>query len=73
MRLFGVLLILLGVAAYVVGERGITRKREVAKIGKVFKATVSEHEPYPAARYAGVGLLVGGTALLTLGLRRRAA
>jgi len=72
MRILGILLIVLGLAAYAFGERGITRRREVANFG-VFNATVTEHEPLPAARYAGVGLLAGGALVVGLGLRRRSA
>ena len=72
MRVFGVLLLVLGLAAYAFGERGITRKREVARLG-VFNATVTEHEPLPQARYAGVGLLVAGALVFGFGLRRKSA
>jgi hypothetical protein len=71
MRVFGVLLLLVGLAAFVLGERGIPRKREVARFG-VLRASVTEQQPSPAARYAGVGLLVAGALATGMGLRRRA-
>ena len=70
MRVFGILLLVIGLAAFVLGERGIPRKREVARFG-VLRATVTEQEPSPAARYAGVGILVAGALVTGLGLRRQ--
>ena len=70
MRGFGLLLIALGLAALVVGGVGITRRREVARVGRV-GISVNERQSLPAARVAGTALLVAGVGLVIAGQRRR--
>ena len=70
MRGFGLLLVALGIAALVLGNVGVTRRREVARFG-TFSASVKEKQDYPAARYAGVALLAAGAVLGFVGHRRR--
>jgi len=69
MTLVGVLLILLGVAALVYHGISYTTHEQVLKIGPV-EATkeITKTIPFPPA--LGVVALVGGVALVFLGMRR---
>lgn len=70
MRGLGFLLIVVGLAVLLAGGIGITRRREVARIGRI-SASVQERQTYPAARIVGAVLLLAGAGLVVVGQRGR--
>jgi hypothetical protein len=62
----GIIAIILGVICLFFAQVGIQNKREVFRVGD-FSATATTTKTYPALRYIGGGLIIGG--LVVLGMR----
>ena len=71
MKILGVALILLGIAALVFGGFGYDRQRTVLEVGEL-SAKVTEHRTVPVAPIAGMIALAGGVVLLLAARRRHA-
>ncbi len=71
MKIVGVALVILGIAALFYGGIGYDRKTTILDVGGI-KATATEHRTLPIAPVVGVIALVGGVALLVLPRSRRA-
>jgi len=69
--LVGIALVILGVIALTYGGINYTREKKVIDIGP-FEATTTEHERIPLPPVLGGIALVGGIALLAVGVRRAA-
>lgn len=70
MRPLGILLIVVGVVALVVGSTGYRRTREVGQVGSI-TLSYSKRERLPAARIGGAIALIAGVGLVVAGQRRR--
>lgn len=71
MKLIGMLLIVFGVVALVLGGISYTRREKVLDIGPI-TATAERHETIPLSPIVGVAAVAGGIALLVVGSRARA-
>jgi drug/metabolite transporter (DMT)-like permease len=69
MRMIGIVLAVLGIAALVFGGMGYNRNRTVFDVGSMH-ASVSEHRNIPAAPIAGALLLIAGVAMIAVERRR---
>jgi len=63
MKQLGLALVVLGIAALIVGVVGWERQTANIDLGGI-KATATEHQTSPAATVIGIVALVGGAALL---------
>ena len=63
MKIFGIVLVLLGIAVLVFGGAGYDRQTTIMDLGGV-KATATEHRSIPVAPIAGAIALIGGLAAL---------
>jgi uncharacterized membrane protein YidH (DUF202 family) len=70
MKLIGVLLIVFGIVALLVGGIRYTRREKVLDIGPL-QATRETHEMIPLSPIAGVVAVAGGIVLLVAGSRSR--
>jgi hypothetical protein len=70
MRILGILLIAAGVLALAVGSFSYTRDTTAAKIGPI-ELNVKQTKTVDLPLWAGVGAIVVGGLLLTLGGRKR--
>jgi hypothetical protein len=61
----GIIAIILGILCLFFAQVGIRNKQEVFRVGN-FTATSTTTKTYPALRYVGGGLIVGG--LIVLGM-----
>ena len=71
MRVAGIILVVAGLVALLMGGFSFTRRREVARVGPL-SASVRERQSFPMSRVAGGVMLVAGIALVVAGGRRRA-
>jgi Na+/H+ antiporter NhaA len=62
----GIIAIILGIICLFFAQVGIQNKREVFRVGDI-SATTTTTKTYPALRYVGGGLIIGG--LIFLGMR----
>jgi hypothetical protein len=69
MKPIGMALVVLGIAALLLGVLGYSRERTVLDMGGM-KATATEHTSSPVAAIAGVVSLIGGVGLLGIDRRR---
>jgi hypothetical protein len=69
-KLIGVLLIVLGVAALAVGGISYTKREKVLDIGPI-QATAEREKTIPLSPIAGIAAVAGGIALVVVGSRRR--
>ena len=69
MRMIGIVLAVLGIAALVFGGMGYNRDKTVLDIGPMH-ATVTEHKHLPAAPIAGALSLIAGVAMMVVDRRR---
>lgn len=69
MKLIGVALVILGIAALVFGGIGYNRRTTLFSIGGV-QATATEHKTIPVAPVGGAIALVAGLVLLVVPKRR---
>jgi uncharacterized membrane protein YidH (DUF202 family) len=70
MKLIGVLLIVFGIVALVLGGIRYTTREKVLDIGPV-EATTEKHHEIPLSPIVGVASVVGGIAVLVVGTRSR--
>ena len=70
MKLIGVVLIVLGVAALALGGIHYTKREKVLDIGPI-QATTERHETIPLSPIAGIAAVAGGIALVVVGSRKR--
>jgi len=68
--IIGVLLIIAGIAALVLGEVSFTKRETVVQIGDA-KLEAQTRETYPIPAVAGIAGIVAGVVLLVVGYRRR--
>jgi uncharacterized membrane protein YidH (DUF202 family) len=68
--IIGVLLIVAGVAALVLGEVSFTKRETVVQIGDA-KLDAETRSTYPIPAVAGIGALVAGVVLVVVGYRKR--
>ena len=71
MTILGILLILLGAAALYYRGIPYTKKEEMLKVGSV-RAQMETKETYPISPMVSGLVVVGGIALVIVGLRKRA-
>ena len=71
MKLIGVLLIVFGIVALVLGGITYTKREKVLDIGPI-KATAEHEKTIPLSPIVGIASLAGGIALLVAGSRTRA-
>ena len=69
MRILGIVLVIVGILALVYGGINYNRDKTVLKVGSMH-VTATEHKSIPIPAVAGVVVLLGGVALLTVGRRR---
>jgi hypothetical protein len=69
MKLIGMALVALGIAALLLGVLGYSQERTILDMGGL-KATAMEHTRSPVAAIAGVVSLIGGFGLLGVDRRR---
>ena len=69
-KLIGVVLIVLGVAALALGGIHYTKREKVLDIGPI-QATTERHETIPLSPIAGIAAVAGGIALVVVGSRKR--
>lgn len=67
---FGYALLVLGLIGVILGSIRFKSRQEVFRVGD-FRATTTQEKTVPAIRYAGVGLIVAGGAVIGLQFRRR--
>ena len=67
--IIGVLLIVAGVAALVLGEVSFTKRETVVQIGDA-KLNAETKNTYPIPAIAGIGALVAGVVLVVVGYRK---
>lgn len=70
MRIIGIILIVLGLAGFFVGEVSFTQTEEVADVGPVEVETEQERT-IPIRPIAAGGAVVAGIALVVVGSRRK--
>ena len=70
MKIVGVALVMLGIAALFYGGIGYDRRTTILDVGGI-KATATEHKTLPIAPAVGVVALVGGIVLLVVPRSRR--
>ena len=70
MKLIGILLIVVGVAALAMGGFSYTKREKVLDIGPL-EATTETRETIPIAPIAGLAALAGGIALVVVGSKTR--
>jgi hypothetical protein len=70
MKIVGVALVILGIAALVYGGIGYTRQTTILDVGGI-KATATEHKTIPIAPVAGAIALIGGIVILVVPRLRR--
>ena len=70
MKLIGVLLIVFGVIALVVGGIRYTTREKVLDIGPI-EATTEKHHEIPLSPIVGIASIAGGIALVAVGGRTR--
>ena len=68
--IIGVLLIVAGVAALVLGEVSFTKRETVVQIGDA-KLDAETRDTYPIPAVAGIAAAVAGVVLVVVGYRRR--
>jgi hypothetical protein len=71
MRIFGVILIVLGIVGFAVGGITFTRERTVAEVGPL-EVRTEERETFPIAPVAAGVALAAGMVLVLMGSRRNA-
>lgn len=71
MSIAGIVLIVLGLAALVLGGINYSTTETVIDIGPL-QATAEEEKRFPLPPVAGIGAVAAGIALLVVGARRRA-
>ncbi|MBW8866266.1 MAG: DUF3185 domain-containing protein [Acidobacteria bacterium] len=71
MKLIGVLLIVFGIVALVLGGITYTKREKVLDIGPI-KATAEHEKTIPLSPIVGIAALAGGIALVVAGSRTRA-
>jgi hypothetical protein len=69
MRNLGIVLLIVGALALIYGGIDYNKKHTVLEVGSV-TVTATEHKSIPIPAVAGVVVLLGGVALLTIGRRR---
>jgi uncharacterized membrane protein YidH (DUF202 family) len=69
-KLIGVLLIVFGIVALVLGGIRYTTREKVLDIGPL-EATTEKHHEVPISPIVGVAAVVGGIAVLLVGTRTR--
>jgi len=70
-KLIGVLLIVFGIVALVLGGITYTKREKVLDIGPI-KATAEHEKTIPLSPIVGIAALAGGIALVVAGSRTRA-
>jgi uncharacterized membrane protein YidH (DUF202 family) len=70
LKLIGILLIVVGVAALAMGGFSYTKREKVLDIGPL-EATTETRETIPIAPIAGLAALAGGIALVVVGSKTR--
>ena len=70
MKLIGILLIVLGIVALVLGGISYTTREKVLDIGPI-TATQEKHKTIPLSPIVGIASLAGGIALLVVGTKSR--
>ena len=70
MKLIGVLLIIFGIVALVLGGIRYTTREKVLDIGPV-EATAEKHHEIPLSPIVGIAAVAGGIALVVVGSRTR--
>jgi len=70
-KLIGVVLIVFGIVALVLGGIRYTTREKVLDIGPI-EATAERHREIPLSPIVGIASVVGGIALLVVGSRTRA-
>ena len=70
MKLIGILLIVFGIVALVLGGITYTTREKVLDIGPI-TATQEKHKTIPLSPIVGIASLAGGIALLVVGTRTR--
>lgn len=66
----GIVLLILGLVCVFLAQVGIQNKQEVFRLGGI-SATSTTTKTYPALRYVGGGLIVGGVIVLGIGYVNR--
>jgi len=69
-KLIGVLLIVFGIVALVLGGITYTKREKVLDIGPI-TATTERHKTIPLSPIVGIAALAGGVALVVVGSRSR--
>jgi hypothetical protein len=69
-KLFGIILIVFGIVALVIGGIRYTTRETVVDIGPV-KATADKEHTIPLSPIVGIASVAGGIALVVAGSRRR--
>ena len=70
MKLIGILLIVFGIVALVLGGISYTTREKVLDIGPI-TATQEKHKTIPLSPIVGIASLAGGIALLVVGSKTR--
>ena len=70
MKLIGIVLIVFGIVALVLGGIRYTTREKVLDIGPI-QATTEKHREIPLSPIVGIASLVGGIALVVVGSRTR--
>lgn len=70
MKLIGILLIVFGIVALLVGGINYTKREKVLDIGPL-QATTEKHETIPLSPIAGIASLACGVVLVVMGSRSR--
>ena len=70
MKLIGVLLIVFGIVAMVLGGIRYTTREKVLDIGPI-EATADKHHEIPLSPIVGIASVVGGIVLVVVGSRTR--
>ncbi|HZF33213.1 MAG TPA: hypothetical protein VE914_05375 [Candidatus Angelobacter sp.] len=68
--IIGVLLIVAGIAALVLGEVSFTRRETVVQLGDA-KIEAQTKDTYPIPAIAGIAAVVAGVVLVVVGYRKR--
>jgi hypothetical protein len=66
----GIIILIAGIVCVFLAQVGIQNKQEVFRIGTI-TATSTTTKTYPALRYLGGGLIVGGVIVLGIGYVNR--